>query len=311
MASYPAAFHNLSPTSQMSTAPHSSRYPADMSLDYSYTYFSGGAESSATYYSPASTSSQSISSDLPDLLYDYDLGTPPSATSSDLLYTPPQEWHPASNPPARTTVNAQSHSPHSWHSTIPGPGHVYGAPDKCDYHPPPGTENIPGGQNDMFDGHQKHKTTMYPHDLLLTQPLSRPPSNTVAPTAPHLNPPTSVNPGLYSQVPLELHQPRPSRRIPIVNLDRLASVCEYNRSNKRGSRAPENCLSSLDSTNTRSRPFQWPTQFRTPSQRSRLHIPQLVHSNAQQPTYHSSSTFQQSEVILCGCGCMESFIFPA
>jgi hypothetical protein len=230
-----------------------------------------------------------------------------------MLYTPPQDWHTASlswQPAAPGSTN------HYDLSLLPTwPRRINAAPIdtslKPQYHQLPVAERMSGallGHNSSrhndIDGQHNQKPASYPHGLLLTQPLTRFNTQAVSPAALVINPSATSSYSPPVQAPLKLHQPRPSRRIPIVNLDRLASACEGSPINAhpKDFTWSENTLSPLDLDCHSSLPSQCaPVQQSIPSTSNQL---QALSSHRQ------FGTNQETEkVILCGCGCMESYTF--
>jgi hypothetical protein len=110
---------------------------------------------------------------------------------------------------------------------------------------------------------------------------------------------------------LKLHQPRPSRRIPIISLSNLASACDdiTNQVQEPKRHASEEA------------PFPLSLDFNTIS--SMLSLPAvdggntLQHlkympyptSNVYSPTYGVGYDGHAGKAILCNCGCMESYTF--
>ncbi|KAF8963924.1 hypothetical protein BDZ97DRAFT_1818602 [Flammula alnicola] len=74
---------------------------ANVPMNYAYNYITGESSPSAFTGNPAASSSQASPSDLPDLYYDQDLPSSPSASSSNMICTPPLHWQtswPSTNP---------------------------------------------------------------------------------------------------------------------------------------------------------------------------------------------------------------------
>jgi len=139
---------------------------------------------------------------LPDLYYDYGLEASPSTSSSEIIPTPPL-------------------LPLTLDFTEPGF---------------PRTQAIyyesAIGERSMVHHSAKRRVTVpqmpHPHEVdhfPLTTCFVSPLDTLLGPCVPPNNTPC---PTPSSQSPPKLHQPRPSRRIPIVNLDKLASACETN-----------------------------------------------------------------------------------
>jgi hypothetical protein len=140
-----------------------------------------------------------------------------------------------------------------------------------------------------------------------------------------------VRPQPYPQLPLKLHQPRPSRRIPIISLAELASAGEdmlkqprsrrtsqvkyatgapYVHSNGPYPRSPVEALSPL--------PLECHGFSPVLEKREIPHLPTTKMNSYQQPRTSqlvpnptlSSRLVQRgfpSKVISCSCGCMESY----
>jgi hypothetical protein len=110
---------------------------------------------------------------------------------------------------------------------------------------------------------------------------------------------------------LKLHQPRPSRRIPIISLSNLASACDdiSNQVQEPRRHASEEA------------PFPLSLDFNTISSMLSLpavdgdnthhlkYIPYPTTSNVYSPTYGVGYDGHSGKAILCNCGCMESYTF--
>ena len=295
---------------------------ADAPMNYTYDYSLGESSSSALPQNHASSSSQSLPSDLPDLYYDY--GTPPSA-SSNMICTPPLEWETPWQPAAVSQggLNQATYLPSSWPSShnsqkqstrsMLGPM----VDTNFDWTRSPFT----GQPSELFAGFddiggQPHcdKPASYSHPYsqgaLLTQPITSfglaPPSplpETVSPAA-LSNPSRSSSE--YSRPsgspPIKLHQPRPSRRIPIISLDRLASACEEEsiRARRKEHRSHSHSHSPL--------PLSRPSHSTSYRPRNHHHLQQAFPA----PHNYSSNILpvtNQEKVLICKCGCMESYKF--
>ncbi len=282
-------------------------------IDYSYTYSSGDP---FVYQSPSSSSSMVLPSDLPDLYYEYEMATPPSASSSELIYTPPQvgqttalPWESVASDNAATISFAQPLTLPPSPSNIAMQQRPCGtlAPinknfDSTFYQfsamDPTQTPAVFAARNDTVE---LRKPVSYPQGLLLTQPLTNSTTSCVSPAALFANPSISIAPTpSISHTPLKLHQPRPSRKISIVSLDQLASACEtpgvqtvkpgYHDHPAFVKMEPQWC-------------GQVPIQDSSP-------IKGPYWSNQLDSNHCSGMTSQGIErIILCPCGCMESYSF--
>jgi len=277
-------------------------------IDYSYTYSSGNP---FVNQSPSSSSSMVFPNDLPDLYYEYDMATPPSASSSELIYTPPQvgqttalPWESVASDNAATISFAQPLT------LPPSPSNIAMKQRPCGTLPPINKNfdstfyqfsamdptQMPAVFAARNDNVELRKPVSYPQGLLLTQPLMN--SSCVSPAALFANPSISTTPTRsISHTPLKLHQPRPSRKIPIVSLDQLASACD----------TPAGAQAYHDSSAFIEMEPQWSGQV--PTQDSSL-IKEPYCSNQLDSNHCSSMTNQGIErIILCPCGCMESYSF--
>jgi hypothetical protein len=133
-----------------------------------------------------------------------------------------------------------------------------------------------------------------------------------------LPPPSVSDPGTSlsrtpNQPPLKLHQPRPSRRIPIISLSNLASACDdhldtHVQDPERN--ASEEALSipplSLD-FNRVSSMLSLPAVDGGNTQ----HLKYMLYptSDVYSPTYGVGFDGHSGKAILCNCGCMESYTF--
>ena len=274
------------------------------------------------HYQAASTSSQvPLSADVPDLYYEQGYRTP-SVTSSDMLSTPPrhsqtpwmQEYH---------NDNSVSYmSSWQWFPTNPSQSKrptvapidtnlnlnwsVYDSSSKGE---------INGAH--QVAGHGAHRST-YSYTFVDNDPTIGLMSITAMPDSsalPALLPPSSISDASTpsqtpNQPPLKLHQPRPSRRIPIISLSDLASACDDPLTNhvqdpKRN--ASEEALSapplSLDFKSMLSLPAV--DAGNTQQLKYMLYPTSDVYS----PTYGVGFDGHSGKAILCNCGCMESYTF--
>ncbi|KAF9055901.1 hypothetical protein BJ165DRAFT_1521867 [Panaeolus papilionaceus] len=315
----------------------SSYAPSTQYLDYTYQYSSTQSRTGGPMLPQmASTSSQAVEpSDLPDLYYDHGLPTPPSATSCTMIPTPPQDWHSTwqqetsstngfVNPPyppsswqssplnscqARPTVTAIDTNFNSRHQT------------KADSNP---SSTMFGACEDFDLTRMIHpqSTSVYPHSsegfhhiaghCFPPSSFSHKPGHSIPPTNASQSPSSSpLNSLPMKNNPLKVHQPRPSRQIPIVSLSQLASACEDYPINSRTSNAkvksaPEYGLSPLPlevngflpPMSSHSNPYQSTNQ----QTKYASHPP----NNAYNPMF---STGTHGNSIMCSCGCMEMYTF--
>jgi hypothetical protein len=281
----------------------------------------------------ASTSQLSLSTDVPDLYYEQGYRTPSSVTSSDMLSTPPRylrtPWMPDD-----VRENGASYMS-SWQS-IPM--------DSCQSKRPivapintnfnwslrdtTESSSMPFTSNGEFNpAHQVAGgyRSSYPHTFVDNDPTMSfsltviPGSSALSASLPPITPSSSI-PDPYTipapshppatrpnQAPLKLHQPRPSRRIPIISLSNLASACDdfattHVKEPKR--HATEESL-SLD--------FNRVSSLSTPAVDgdNTHHLKYMLYSTSDvySPMYGVGVDGHSGKAILCNCGCMESYTF--
>lgn len=143
---------------------------------------------------------------IPDLYYDQqELPSPPSATSSNIISTPPPlDWQPWATAEQKPELYQPIWPEYDWmcepqeHSQALDPSSILFS----SYEQPPAQEQPPAPPSGTAFFEPSHTTPPHP--------------------APRTSPPAPEP----DQTPLKLHQPRPSRRIPIVSLSRLALACD-------------------------------------------------------------------------------------
>lgn len=208
--------------------------------------------------------------------------------------------------------------PYDLHAGQESPQHRF---DRCEIFP--GQGNLP------------YLQPLYPQPQ--NTPLETPPStsslasssiyrtslsinNTVSPSASSDTSSTSSStlssPELTVRTPFTLHQPRPSRRIPIVSLSELALACDdFAQSPSMQSLPYQELLSPL----TLDFPAKY-TSVYSPEHPSllgetRIEGPRFAHQEQKYPhQFHTAPTYyvgdRSEEVVLCSCGCMESYVIP-
>ena len=151
--------------------------------------------------------------------------------------------------------------------------------------------------------------------LSRSHPCSLPPINTVSPYASSDSSSCSSSPLLTPEItirtPITLHQPRPSRRIPIISLSELASACEdFPGSPKRTStdqkpsqRLPPPLQINDFLTNCASMSSPHHSTFTSNPFRSQF-VPEIKNTYTA-PTYLVGE--DSEEVVFCSCGCRESY----
>ena len=272
--------------------------------------------------------------DLPELPHDSDFPTPPSASSSRMIDTPPHYWHaPLAVEEEDFSAEARGNSPYlkstqlskdtehhrPWSETAMSdnywdrerecgriPISLDLAPNELSsehtiFSPPSSYSSYP--HQTHFDTHRKlsigPKTLMLPP--LPSIPAESPSNSSIAPS-------TSSWPSHATQVPIKLHQPRPSRRIPIVSLDELASISENfilpPHKTCHLANSPVEALSPL--------PFDFHHQsFESNHAR-------ICEGGLQSKSDNFCPKFsmlrppdggEPRQVILCSCGCMETYTF--
>jgi len=206
---------------------------------------------------------------LPDLYYDYGLEASPSTSSSEMIPTPPL-----------TLDFTEPGFPLILPNLTIGTAIYY--------------ESFVIGQGSMGWHSAKRQVTApqvpHPHevDFPLTTCFVSPLDTLLGPCVPSNNTPCPIP---SSQSPPKLHQPRPSRRIPIVNLDKLASACET-------SHPPSLLGGDHKRSESYSRvPYQWPKQL----------SPQPFDPISESIARQGLPATSEARVPLCLCGCMESY----
>jgi hypothetical protein len=267
------------------------------------------------HYQAASTSQVSSSADVPDLYYEQGYRTP-SVTSSDMLSTPPrhshtpwmQEYH---NDVRENSVSYMS----SWQSSLMDSCRSKRptvAPIDTNFNytsrfsPMPFTSahQVPGGLRSTYSHTFVDNDPIIGYSSAL--PASLPSSSSSDPSIPSHPPATIIN-----QAPLKLHQPRPSRRIPIISLSNLASACDnfatVQEPKQRSTLEETLPVSPLSLDSNRVSSMLSPPAVDGGNDQ---HLKYLLYStnDVYSPTYGVG--FDGSgKAILCNCGCMESYTF--
>lgn len=296
---------------------------AEFSKNYRSDYMAAPAGSSSSVYM---SDQAAIPSDLPDLYYDQDLPSPPSATSSNIISTPPPDlltpWQQTKSnySPSYPTPPWQSSPLISCQESHPA---VPPIDTNCNWkdHAASIEPSVLFITSEEFDpGQQFHPYPFsYPQSYSHTQPNTRfeqssssstlPShfSSTNGSVPPNPSPVSSSNPS-PSLPPLTLHQPRPSRRIPIISLSELASACDAfpiqtPAKDPRG-RVSGEVLSPLSSSILQSH------RTITGDPNIRIEPPSLHSTNSIYiPTFPWGTHDDQGKVLSCNCGCQESYIF--
>ena len=277
----------------------------------------------------ASTSQLPLSStDVPDLYYEQGYRTP----SSDMLSTPPrhsqlpwtQEYYndvrennasylsswqssPMNSCQSKRPIIAPIETSFNWnlHDT------TMSSPTRFTSHNDLNRTRQPTGEHCSSYSHTNDPTMDYSLtampdssalSTLLLPPIT-PPSDSYTNTTPSRPFAATVN-----QAPLKLHQPRPSRRIPIISLSKLASACDdltttHVQEPKRHS--SEEAL-SLEFNKVRSM-----LSFPAVDGGNTQHLKYMVYptNDMYSPTYGLGFDGHLGKAILCNCGCMESYTF--
>ncbi|CAA7264769.1 unnamed protein product [Cyclocybe aegerita] len=324
---------SMSPIHYVPAHHFDARARARIPMNPSYSYGTGEASSSARIQPQMASPSHFFPNDLPDLYYDDEnMSTPPSATCSNITCTTPQEWRRPWDLPAEGKNTTPSYSPSTWDApSLRGQGvHPAVAPidpnfDWLHQQPLLGAQHSPM----CFDSYgalaaQELGTysPSYSQPVLLAQPLnftgpdfaspqsstlpSSPLSETVSPAALHL--PAPVTAGCYpppaSQAPVKLHQPRPSRHIPIISLSKLASACEDISSPSHRKEPRSDVLSPPLDYDINTYSSVLPT----------IHHDQFVQRSIPPSHYPHCATLptvsnESEAMIFCNCGCMASYTF--
>jgi len=268
--------------------------------------------------------------DLPELPHS-DFPTPPSASSSRMIDTPPHYWNAllaveegdfsaetrGNSPYLIATQLSKDKHHRPWSETAVSdnywdrqqerrqiPMSLDLAPNELSsehttFSPPSSYSSYPPQTH--FDTHRK--LPIGPQTLMLPSLPSIP-----APPNSSITPSTSSWPSHAAQVPIKLHQPRPSRRIPIVSLDELASVSENfilpPHKTCHLANSPVEALSPL------------PLDFHHQSFES--NHARICEGGSQSKNDIFCPKFsmlrppdggEPCQVILCACGCMETYTF--
>ncbi|PPQ64255.1 hypothetical protein CVT24_008659 [Panaeolus cyanescens] len=272
--------------------------------------------------------------DLPDLYYDHGLPTPPSATSSNMIPTPPQDSHSTwfqESPSSNTLINPP-YPLSSWHSsplnscqarpTVTAIDTNFNSKHhaKADSNPS-STMFVACEDFDVTRMIHPQFTSVYPHSseahnvihcLPPSSFIQKPVHSNIQPNSSQSSSSSPINIPPTKPGPLKVHQPRPSRQIPIVSLSQLASACEDYPINGRASKPtkvispPEIDLSPLPlesngflpPMSSHSKPYHSTNQ----QTKYASHPP----NNAYNPTF---STGTHGNSIMCSCGCMETYTF--
>ncbi|KAF8167464.1 hypothetical protein B0H34DRAFT_792187 [Crassisporium funariophilum] len=308
-----------------------------------YQYLSGESKSPGldTQNRASSSSQNHLSGELPDLYYEQDFPTP--VTSSDMIRTPPQDWQPSwfQSPPEvlKCTPQDMSHISPPWQSSPiascqasrPSVAPIYtdfsyGHHQQHEITTPFSMlfANYDAFDPSLFQPHSTsypqayidtHPTTSFCHDSTTTALSSPSLSATVSLSSAHSDPsragPSNARP--HNQPQLKLHQPRPSRRIPIISLSNLASACDGLPTATR-TQDPKHC-SSEEGLSPLSLEFGTSPSMQSESNTHGGHTRYSKPSSGHQPTSIYNPTFgygldgDPGKVILCSCGCMESYTF--
>jgi len=208
---------------------------------------------------------------LPDLYYEYGLDASPSSSSSEISSTPPllpSTWD-FTEPAYSFTPTYHPNTPMGLSTTemtcyeSPAMGEASGVRMTLTQYRAKGHEILP-------------HTMTHPQSSSLTTAFVSPADTLLGPCAPISTPPSQSSP--------KLHQPRPSRRIPIVDLNELASACDTFHPNSQGNDRIE-CDSLYP-------PYQW------------LKQPYPI---SEPVVKQGSSVTSEERILLCSCGCMESY----
>ncbi|KAF8807989.1 hypothetical protein BYT27DRAFT_7190084 [Phlegmacium glaucopus] len=290
-------------------------------------------------YQAASTSQMPLSaSDVPDLYYEQGYRTPSSVTSLDMLSTPPrhfqtpwmQEYH---NDVRENGVSYMS----SWQSS---------PMDSCQSKRPtvaPIDTNFTWSLHDTTDSspmhynsngefnrshqvarghHSSYPQTFVDNDPSMSLSLNAMPDSSALSalllppiaSSSSISDPYTITPPSHqlatttNQAPLKLHQPRPSRRIPIISLSNLASACDdfaistHVKEPKR--QASEEVPSPVSTGFNR-------VSYPVADGRNNQHLKYMLYpaNDMYSPTFAAGFDGHCGKAILCNCGCMESYTF--
>jgi len=286
----------------------------------------------------APSSISRLPSDLPDLYYDQDLPSPPSATSSNIISTPPPDWlTPWQQPESKHNPNNFAYLTPSMWPSLPLISCQGGRPTVAPIDTNLNWKDQAAGvepsilfaaSEDSSDmGEKLHLYPLsYSQTHFITQPNIRfeqlsssaaltsyhSPSDVSPPAPPHPSP-VSSNPS-PSQPPLKLHQPRPSRRIPIISLSKLASACDAfplqsPPKDPRG-RVSEEITAPLSTQSSGSLSMSQSHRKITQDRSTWIKLPSLhPTSSIYTPIFPCGTHGDEGNVLSCNCGCQESYIF--
>lgn len=367
-----AHFHNTN------VRPH---YQGYSSTDFS-THRHGESSTSALRRNKEALTRLQPLSDLPELYFDYEQPSPPSATASNLISTPPLQegwstaaataapWQEGASPDVHRAPYASFISPSNWDASLLPLGqapsvaplapsfawtyHTQTSPEKVavasdiihpsalydDYDMSVGALDAPfyPAQSGILP-HSSTSSTTHSINNFAFDPLA--PSSAISASissdgpapiaqfspksssatlhmstttsAPYPSPPPTAAP---HQEPLKIHQPRPSRRIPIISLSHLASACDTYPIHP-PPQEPTGGISAevkpAVTTLGRSRrqdtkPYLPITSHRASAQfkSSRQHS-HLSHGTHHAP-FSVGTSIGPRQAAQCPCGCMQSYI---
>jgi hypothetical protein len=269
-----------------------------------------------SHYQAASTSQVPLSADVPDLYYEQGYRTP-SVTSSDMSSTPPhhlqtpwtQEYHNDVRENSLYMSSWQSSPMNSYQSkrplVAPIDTHSWSLYDDTLE-----SSSMPFASKGEFNrAHQVAGGSTYSQTFVDNDPINAMPPDSSALSA--SLPPSDLNtpPSHPPQAPLKLHQPRPSRRIPIISLSKLASACDnlltHVQEPKRNASEEVSPLSVDFSRVSSMLSLPAVDGGNTQHLKYMLYPPSDVYS----PTYGVGFDGHSGKAILCNCGCMESYTF--
>ncbi|KAF9469687.1 hypothetical protein BDZ94DRAFT_1243024 [Collybia nuda] len=187
----------------------------------------------------------------------------------------------------------------------------------------PGQRNLPFLQP-LYSQPQNTPLSTPPStsSFTLTSPspyhTSRPINSTVSPSASSdtssSSSSTLPSPELTVRTPITLHQPRPSRRIPIISLSELALACDdFAASPPTQSFPYQELLSPLTLDFPAKYTSVYSPEHPSLSGETRIEGPRFAHPEQGYPYQsHTEPTYyvghNSEDVVLCSCGCMESFV---
>ncbi|PPQ77006.1 hypothetical protein CVT25_014823 [Psilocybe cyanescens] len=297
---------------------------ANVPMNFSYQYTSGESSSSAlTRNQPASSSQSYLPNDLPELYYDQSWPSPPSATSLNMVSTPSPDWQMSWQPSEPKYIpNEPLYLPSQWQASFVGPNQasrptIAPIDTNCSWKNYNQKAAEPTVILDSFDDLSTTRqipSSSYPQtsfdNKLITDFGHSAPSVFSSPQSANMSHPAlpeplpispSSCPPTTGQAPLKLHQPRPSRRIPIISLSDLAYACDRLpiHSKEPNTNAPETKLPTSRSSMSSFTGVMDPSsnQFTTRS------FPTTNGPGAYKSTLQVGSTLK---VIVCSCGCGQS-----